>query len=244
MPDLTAFVCTYNSEATLKACLQSIRRCVPPPRIVVIDQHSSDSSVEIAQMMGAEIRLQDVGLGFARQLCFEIADTECLAFVDSDEEIVAGTFFKKATDLLKDPAVGAVAGMGLGHRFAYGLPMGLLVLRTRDFSGKVIPSSADAREEYFVKKRLVSLGLKTVFVSNAMIHHSRFRRYKPEWEGANTRIVGGVSARQLLFVFGVILLQSLNSRRGKNLVYVPIFYLKFLRGFANPKDWKRIRQVD
>jgi len=243
MSDLTVFVCTYNSEATLEACLRSIKGCEDPPRMVVIDQRSTDSSAEIARRMGAELHFQSVGLGFARQLAFELADTGFMAFVDGDEEIVDRAFFRRAVALLDDPAVGAVAGMGVAHRFSYGLPMGLLVVRSGDFRGRVIPSTVNAREEYFVTRRLAALGLKTAFLPDAMIHRSQFRRYKPEWEGANTRIAAGVNLQQPIFVLRVIVLQSLNSRSLRNLLYVPIFYLKFLRGFANPLAWRALRQV-
>ena len=124
MTDLTAFVSTYNSESTLERCLLSIKACEEPLRIVVIDQNSSDSSQQIARSLGAEVHSQSVGLGFARQLSFDLAETEYLAFVDGDEEIVDRSFFRKAKALLADPRLGAVAGMGLGHRFSYGLPMG------------------------------------------------------------------------------------------------------------------------
>lgn len=244
MFDLTIFVCTYNSAGTLEGCLQSIIASEPDSPVVVVDHSSTDSSLEIAKKLGVEIHLENVGLGFARQLCFELVKTNYLAFVDGDEEIIEKSFFRKAIETLQDPRVGAVAGMGLGHRFAYGLPMGVLVLRSRDFKGKVIPSYVNAREEYFVSRRLRSLGLKSVFLADAKIHRSQYRKYKPEWEGANTRIVGGVSAQQLLFILRVILLQSLNSGSMKNVFYAPIFYLKFLRGFVNPLDWRRIRQVD
>ena len=243
MPDLTVCVCTFNSAATLERCLSSILRSEPGAPIIVIDQQSTDSSADIALRFGAEVHLQHVGLGFARQMGFDLVATRFLAFVDSDEEIVQTSFFKRARAILEDPGNGAVVGMGLGHRFAYGLPMGLLVLRSADFKTKVIPKEVNAREEYYVGRRLKELGLATVFVPDAMIHKSQFRQFKPEWEGANTRIVAGLSLGQLLFIMKVIILQSLNSRSLRNVVYVPVFYLKFLRGFVQPQRWRQLRTV-
>jgi glycosyltransferase involved in cell wall biosynthesis len=211
---------------------------------MVIDHYSTDSSVRTATKFGAEVHFENLGLGHARQLAFQLVRTDYLAFVDGDEELVRSSFFREAVRFLQDPKVGAVEGMGVGHRFTYGLPMGFVVLRSKDFRGRVIPSSINAREEYFVQRRLRNLGLSTVFVPNAKVHRSQFRRYKPEWEGANTRIASGLSLRQLLFVLRVFILQSLNGRSLKSTLYVPISYLKFLRGFVNPLGWRRIRQVD
>ena len=100
-----------------------------------------------------------------------------------------------------------------------------------------------AREEYFARQSLEALGLTASFLRDAMIPKSQFRKYKPEWEGANTRIAAGVDLHQLAFVLRVVVLQSLNSRSGRNFLYVPVFYLKFLRGFVNPLVWKALRQV-
>lgn len=244
MSELTIFVCTYNSAATLEKCLASVVASEPEAHLVVVDHASSDSSVEIAKRFGAEIRRETVGLGYARQLCFEISETPYLAFVDGDEEIVEKAFFRNALELLRGPKVGAVAGLGLGHRFAYGLPMGVLLLRSQDFKGKIIPSFVNAREEFFVRKRLRALGLTTVFLADAKVHRSQYRRYKAEWEGANTRLAAGVSPSQLLFILKVMLLQSLNGKRLGNVLYVPVFYLRFLRGFVDPAPWRVLKQVN
>lgn len=243
-PGLTVFVCTRNSEATLEKCLLSISRSEPHVKIVVIDQSSVDRTVEIARRLGAEVISHNIGLGYARQLGFDMCKTEHLAFVDSDEEIIQPRFFDVAIGILEDPTAGAVVGMSAGHRFAYGLPMGLLVLRAKDFQGRIIPSSINAREEFYVRRRLRSMGLSVVFVSGAMIHRSQYRRYKPEWEGANTRVVAGFDVGQLVFTAQVVLLQSLNSRSPKNLAYTPLFYLKFLRGFIQPWKWRILRQTN
>ncbi|MDG6899056.1 MAG: glycosyltransferase family 2 protein [Nitrososphaerota archaeon] len=243
LTDLTVFVCAWNSDATLERCLLSVLRSGRDVKTVVIDQSSVDGTVDIARRLGADVVSHSVGLGYARQLAFDACRTKYLAFVDSDEEIIQHRFFEIAIGVLENPRVGAVVGMSVGHRFAYGLPMGLLVLRAKDFQGRIIPSSVNAREEFYVRMRLRSMGLSVVFVPGAMIHRSQYRKYKPEWEGANTRIVAGFDISQLAFTAKVVLLQSLNSRSPKNIAYAPLFYLKFLRGFVQPQKWRILKQV-
>ena len=242
MDDLTIFVCTYNSSSTVERCLTGIKRSAPRARLVVIDHNSTDDTVEIAERFSASIYVEEVSLGYARQVAFNIVQTKFLAFVDGDVEVVEPTFFERSFQELGNPKVGAVVGMALRHTIPYGLPAGLLVLRTDDFRGKVIPAEIDARETYYIQHRLDLLGLKTAYLADAMIHESQFRRFKPEWEGANTRLACGVEVNQLLFALKVVLLMSLNSGSMKNMLYVPIFYLKFLRGFANPQPWSRLKR--
>jgi len=136
-----------------------------------------------------------------------------------------------------------VVGMASGHRFRYGLPAGLLVLRKSDFDGKFVPDYVDARETFFIQRRLRSLGLTVCYVHDSMIHRSQFRKFKPEWEGANTRLLPDSAPRQLLLALETIILLSLNSHSLKTIAYIPIFYLKFLRGFINPVPWIRLNRT-
>ena len=240
MDNLTVFVCTFNSGRTVERCMSSIRKTSPLSRVVVVDHMSEDSTKEICQKYGAEVYDEGIGLGHARQMCFELCDTRYMAFVDSDVEITESRFFGKACARLEEAKVGAVAGMAWGHRFAYGLPASLLVLRSGDFGGIRIPDNIDARETYYIQERLDDLEEKTVYLADVMIHRSQYRGYKPEWEGANTRIAVGLSPGQLAFAFRVIVLMGLNSRSMRNVAYVPLFYLKFLRGFTNPVPWSKL----
>ncbi len=132
--------------------------------------------------------------------------------------------------------------MALGHRFRYGLPASLLILRKNDFLGKIVPDYIDARETFFIQKRLNKKNLLTFYADDSIIHRSQFRRFKPEWEGANTRILPDSNHKELLLALKVIVLLSLNSRNLKNIVYVPIFYLKFLHGFVKPAPWLRLNR--
>jgi len=207
-----------------------------------VDHRSEDGTTKIAREFNAVILSESKGLGYARQLCLDVTDSDYIVFVDCDVEIVRDDFVEIATHVLENDCYGATVGMGLGHRFSYGLPAGLLVLRKRDFTGDVVPEYVDARETYFLQKRLRERGLKTFYVRDSMIHRSQFRKFKPEWEGANTRLLPDSAAWQLIVALETIILLSLNSRSLKNIAYVPIFYLKFLRGFVDPARWARLNR--
>lgn len=238
--DFTFCVCTFNSGKTLGRCLQSICRVSSISRIIVIDHYSQDDTLKIAASFDAKIIQESKGLGHARQLCFNNTQTKYLVFVDSDVEIVRNDFLEIATRTLAKNDYGAVVGLALGHRFRYGLPAGLLVLRTKDFTGEVVPDYIDARETYFIQRRLQSRGLNIFYAVDSMIHRSQFRKFKPEWEGANTRLLPASTLTELILGLQTIILLTLNSRNLKNIIYLPLFYLKFLRGFINPVRWARL----
>jgi hypothetical protein len=115
-------------------------------------------------------------------------------------------------------------------------------LRKNDFTGKVVPDYIDARETFFIERRLRSRGLKIFYLNDSMVHRSQLRRFKPEWEGANTRLLPDSTTRQLFVALKAIILLSLNSQSLKNILYIPLFYVKFLRGFANPAPWMRLNR--
>jgi len=240
--DFTFCVCTFNSGKTLEKCLRSVRIVCPEAKLIVVDHYSSDDSLRIARQFNAKIIQESKGLGYARQLCFDNTHTTYLVFVDSDVEIVKNDFMNLAMRSLADNYCGAVVGMALGHRFQYGLPAGLLVLRKRDFEGEIVPDFIDARETFFIERRLQDRRLKIFYANDSMIHRSEFRSFKPEWEGANTRLLPASPLTQLVLALQTIILLSLNSRNLKNIAYVPLFYLKFLRGFANPIPWMRLER--
>lgn len=209
---------------------------------MVVDHNSEDQTLEIARKFGAEVYSENVGLGYARQMCFDMVQTSHLGFIDSDVEVTNPSFFCGSLRLLEDEHVGAVVGLPEGHRLPYGLPAGLLVLRKSDFQGHIVPPLIDARETYYIQAHLDKLFLKTINVPDVMIHRSEYRKFKPEWEGANTRLLHGLALGEVLFALRVILLMIPNSKDLKNILYNPVFILKFLRGFVQPERWKQLNR--
>jgi len=240
--DFSFCVCTYNSGKTLLDCLTTIRKLSNDSRLIVVDHNSSDDTPEIASRFCAEVYCENRGLGHARQLCLNLAQTRFIVFVDSDVEILRMDFLEISARILSKEKYGAVVGAPQGHKFAYGLPASLLALRKSNFEGTVVPDYIDARETFFLQRRLNKLGLETFYVPNAIVHRSQYRRFKPEWEGANTRILPSRLLSELMSGLGVMILMGLNSRNAKNLAYIPVFYLRFLMGIANPTPWLRLKR--
>ncbi|MEM3552954.1 MAG: glycosyltransferase [Candidatus Bathyarchaeia archaeon] len=102
---IDVIVCTKNSEKTLKNCLQLIRKFIQINRLIIID------GVEIAKKFNAEIYYDGgVSLGLARNLGLNLAETEIVAFIDSDAYITK-EWFPKLIKYFDDPKVALVSNL-------------------------------------------------------------------------------------------------------------------------------------
>jgi glycosyltransferase involved in cell wall biosynthesis len=88
-PGITVIVHTANSAKTLDACLKSVAGWAD--ELLVVDQQSTDDSVEIAKKYKARI-IPFAKVGYvepARQMALEAVETEWTAILDADEELPA-----------------------------------------------------------------------------------------------------------------------------------------------------------
>jgi arabinofuranan 3-O-arabinosyltransferase len=84
-PDIGVVVPTRNSERTLQACLQSLRDQTLRPTIVVVDNHSSDSTAAIAQELADVFVVAGPERSAQRNRGAEVlGDVAVVGFVDSD----------------------------------------------------------------------------------------------------------------------------------------------------------------
>lgn len=88
MESIDYIVPTWNSDATLELTLSSIRQHGHPNRIIVVDKHSTDRTTAIAGEYGCDIITSGTTLGAARRLGACEAQTDLVAFVDSDVELL------------------------------------------------------------------------------------------------------------------------------------------------------------
>jgi hypothetical protein len=137
--------------------------------------------------------------------------------------------------------------MTVGHRFEYGLPLGLTLVGRAWALAARIPDTVQSRETYFLQRAARRAGLRVRYVPNAMEHLGTYRSapHWPEFQGAAIRSTSGLDPREPLYAFIVVLLIHMNSGRPRDLVYTPVFYAKLLRGFLQPDRWGRLdrRQI-
>lgn len=104
---LTVVIPAFNAERYLGVTLDAIQsQTSPPERILVVDDGSEDSTVEVARSHGVEVVRQDRrGAGAARNRGVELSESDYIAFCNADDWFVPD---KVERDLEQLDALGAV----------------------------------------------------------------------------------------------------------------------------------------
>lgn len=87
-PSMSVVVCAYNEEKVIDACVRSLlASSYPDLEIIVCDDGSTDGTAEIARSHGITLlSLEHVGLSRARNVGFQHASGEIIAYLDADAE--------------------------------------------------------------------------------------------------------------------------------------------------------------
>lgn len=85
MIKISAIILTRNAEELIADCIDSVSFC---DEIMIIDDNSSDRTVDIAKMMGATVYMyQNESFAKKRNLGFKKAKGKWMLYVDADERI-------------------------------------------------------------------------------------------------------------------------------------------------------------
>jgi N-acetylglucosaminyl-diphospho-decaprenol L-rhamnosyltransferase len=110
-PGWAAVVVNYNAGAALTACVESVQEQDPRPELVVVDNASSDSSVDGLRRAQPGVRVVHSGanLGYARAANLGIAATAApvVAVLNPDTVLAPGTGAALLARFAADPALGA-----------------------------------------------------------------------------------------------------------------------------------------
>ncbi|MGC2683000.1 MAG: glycosyltransferase, partial [Candidatus Nitrosopolaris sp.] len=81
---IDVIVRTRNSEKMLRECLQSVLDDVPVRRIIIVDNGSTDKTIEIASSFEKVdiYKKPNLNLGQATKYGFSVAETEWVAVID------------------------------------------------------------------------------------------------------------------------------------------------------------------
>ncbi len=88
-PDLSVIIPTYNRRAMVREAIESVlAQTVAPFELIVVDDGSSDGTIEDLALLGDSIRLERIanqGPAAARNRGVAIAQAPLIAFLDSDD---------------------------------------------------------------------------------------------------------------------------------------------------------------
>ncbi|MEM3666224.1 MAG: glycosyltransferase family A protein [Candidatus Bathyarchaeia archaeon] len=186
---------TKNSERTLEKCLTSIYLNVPVRKLIVVDGHSNDGTLDILRAFNERYKniviIQDYGTrSTARQKGIGKVETEWFMFVDSDVEL-CGNWFKKAKNYIGDD-VGAIWGIEVWSDIQNPMTLKWFLLITRkifEIRGGThdtlirrdaiknikIPSSLHVFEDAYISQWIKSKGYRVIACYNPYCIHYRPR---------------------------------------------------------------------
>ncbi|MGQ9633221.1 MAG: glycosyltransferase family 2 protein [Bryobacteraceae bacterium] len=112
-PTISVIIPVYNSERTLRRCLEHLKMgSIAPLECIVVDDASTDGSGELAEMLGAKVVRVDRrrGPAHARNLGAQAARGDVLFFLDADVCVHPDTVERVQAAFAEDPALDAVIG--------------------------------------------------------------------------------------------------------------------------------------
>jgi hypothetical protein len=221
---------TYNSVKYLDSALRCIEKEIPNCRLIVVDHHSNDGTLEVLKRHGANIYFDDTSLGRARQLLFEKSNSRILIMFDSDVVIEEEGWYQRAVQLLNSSSeggkrIGAVALLPAVNppfelekfkRFWWRLLPSLqreffvthstLFLR-ESVKGIQIPQQLGAAEDVYIWLHIRKGGYISRTMEVRGTHYFTLSEKKGRWMGANLRILQSlVGVEALQFVLRNVLL--------------------------------------
>lgn len=113
---LSIIIPVYNEEHHLRACLNAIaQQTVMPGEVIVVDNNSTDKSVEIAKQYPfvRVIRESTQGRGAARNAGFDAARTDIVGRIDADSLIAPDWVERVLRDFEQDSAIVGLTGLGI-----------------------------------------------------------------------------------------------------------------------------------
>lgn len=133
---VTALIVSWNSAPDLRVCLPSIPGDVP---VVIVDNGSSDESVDVAGQYGAEVIEVRTNLGYSAAVNrgLEHVKTDHVALLNPDAVVGDHTFERLVSVLLDSPDIGIV---GPNTRLPDGRPEPPAARRDRSAAQIVVES--------------------------------------------------------------------------------------------------------
>lgn len=186
-------ILTKNSERMLKECLTSVYNTVPVNRLIIVDGHSTDHTLDIVgkfqEKYGNVLIVKDNGTrGSARLKGIRLVETGWFVFVDSDVTLCNDWFTKANSYVKKD--VGAVWGIEVWDGIQNSVVLKVFLKITRrifDLRGGThdllvrreavedieIPENLHVFEDAFIKDWIVKKGYRLIATYDPYCIHFR-----------------------------------------------------------------------
>lgn len=270
MEKLDVVVCTYQSGKYLDECLTSVKRYIPVNRLIVVDHYSTDNTLSIAKKHGAQILLENVSLGYARQIGINAVSSKFFVFVDSDVVISGKGWLEKAYEKLTgENRLGAVVidvltkTRRLEPKIKYdswwrkftswnknvGFFCIVTLIKKEALKGIRIPSNLSSGEDKYIGAYLKKNGWKyAVMKTKECIHYCDHGAKKSLWEGAGDRKLFGLILLPSILIKKILtaplkaVLPAIFERDVKIITWNILHWLEYLKGFLRAEEYWNMKR--
>jgi glycosyltransferase involved in cell wall biosynthesis len=111
-PPLSVIIPAYNAAHYLTQCLERLSQSTVPYECIVVDDCSTDNTVEVALRFGAKVLHTEKrsGPSHARNLGAKAAEADLLFFIDADVCVYPSTLQRILDNFQEDPGIDALIG--------------------------------------------------------------------------------------------------------------------------------------
>ena len=232
-PSLAIVIVSYNARADLERCLESLAQAPPatPHRIVVVDNASSDGSLDAVRARWPQVQTIAAGanLGFSRanNVGIRATSSDLVLLLNGDTIVPAGAIDALIDDLLADESVAVVGPRLVDAGGRPELSFGRMIGPWNELWQKVLGGLYDRR--FGPAERLV--------------WRRTHRAHEPEWVSgacllarrADLEAVGLLDERYFLYTEDVDLCASIRAR-GRRIRFTPAAEVVHLRGRSRLHD--------
>ena len=215
---LSVVLATYNEEANLSACLDSVRGLAD--EIVIVDGTSTDKTVEIAKKYGAKIKITTNKPNFHinKQMAIDMATKDWILQLDGDEQ-VSPEMKEEILKILED---------GSGQYNGYWMPRKNWFLarflmkggQYPDYTLRLYKNGKGRLPQKDVHEQAQVDG-KVGYLKSALLHYpyKNFSHYLNKWNRYNILFAGQIKEEQ----------------KGKNIFQKLFYAVGYL--FIKPTHW-------
>ncbi len=187
LPVVSVIIATKNEEENISTCIQSVKKESPKPEIIVVDNYSTDKTLQIAKNLGAKVFITGNERSRQRNFGAKKASGKWLLFLDADMQISPG-LIKECLDVSKSsfftPMV-VIPEISIGETF-WGKALALerncyrgpsWILAARFFPKSLFlkeggyDESLNAGEDWDLSQRLESSGIPILPAKSSVIYH-------------------------------------------------------------------------
>jgi len=253
---------TFNSEKTIKICIESIKKQDCRKEIIVVDGNSRDKTIDIVKRFDIRLIIEKkIGIAPARNTGLRESKGDYIAFVDSDVVLPEDWITKALKFIEGNKKIAAVGGPGKSYekntisdslnfllfgnsslvknKFVDSIATMDVLYKRKAIEGMIFDESMFLGEDPEFNFRLRKRGFKLLYDRNLWVYHqhpTKFVGLLRKWYnyGKSYPLLGSKhkEIRNIQFYLRIFYIPAFFSFILSSIFYYPLIYLAFLQIFT------------